>query len=68
MDEQPFDSHAYAIAYRMAVAGGVGHTTAVRHATIVAEAAYDTESVYLAARFAGCTDYDASAAARWERH
>ncbi len=67
MAEQPWDARAYSAAYRTAVAGGVGHDTAVQHAIITAEAAYWTEAIYLAACFAGCTDFDASAAARRNR-
>ncbi len=69
-DSRATDSHAdfnarsYSIAYQMALAGGVGHTTAVQHATLVARAADDSESVYLCARAAGCTEADAIAAAR----
>ena len=69
MAEQPWDALAYSVAYRMAVAAsGIGHTAAVEHATRVAERAYYNEAIYLAARFAGCTDLEANAAARWDRH
>ncbi len=66
--EQPWNARAYARAYRYALGERVGHLTAVQHATIVARAEDDTESVYLAARFAGCTETEALAAARWDRH
>ncbi len=61
--DQPFNAHAYSVAYQIAIASGVGHTTAYQHATIVARAADDTESVYLCALASGCTDPDARAAA-----
>lgn len=67
MAEQPFDPRAYSVAYQIAIASGVGHTTAYQHATIVAHRAADNEAVYLAARFAGCTEPDASAASLTDR-
>lgn len=39
MTEQGFDAVAYAIAYQFALAVGLGHTEAVRHATLAARAA-----------------------------
>ncbi len=67
MAEQPFNAPAYAHAYRYGIARGVGHITAVQHATLVARSEDDNESVYLAARAAGCTEAQALAAARWDR-
>ncbi len=61
---EPFNAPAYSVAYRMAIAAGVGHTTAYQHATTVARAADDNESVYLCALASGCTERDARAAAR----
>ncbi len=59
-----FNPTAYAVAYRFAHGQGVGHTTAVQHATLVAYRADDRESVYLCARAAGCTEPDAITASR----
>ncbi len=59
-----FNADAYAIAYRFAYSKGVGHTTAVSHATLVAYRADDRESVYLCALAAGCSEIDARAASR----
>ncbi len=63
-----FDAATYVRAYRRAIAQRVGHPTAVAHATAVARVADLAARVYLCARFAGCTEYDALAAARWDRH
>ncbi len=63
MAGEGFDAAAYAVAYQIALASGVGHVTAYQHANLVARATHDTESVYLCALASGCTEADARAAA-----